>query len=375
MNPIFSAKLLGVTVVGLLALGDRAVWASVPSATQLERAAIALDFQLPSGSTPKTSIGGGVRGSVQFSLPNGGRPRSSIGGGVRGNTQFSLPNGGAPRSSIGGGVRGNTQFSLPNGGRPRSSIGGGVRGDTQFALPSGGAPRSSIGGGVRGDTQFSLPSGGAPRSSVGGGVRGDAQFALPGGGAPRSSVGGGVRGEEIPQLTALVPPTQQGNTISARPTIFAYLPPIGAQEVFFSLQDEEGNSFYHATLSVPAQGGAIAVSLPPDAPELEIGKNYLWYFAPLAPEGILRPDNYAVVGWVTRVEAAADLQASSLSPVELATEYARQGLWYDTLKVLADARQSQPENSTLATEWEDLLKQVGLEAIATQPLAIANSKQ
>jgi hypothetical protein len=332
MNFVFVPKLVGLTVVGLLAFSDRIVNASVASQAISDRAAIALQFQLPNGSTPKTSIGGGVRGGVQFALPGGS-------------------------------------------GAPRTSVGGGVRGETQFTLPSGGAPRTSVGGGVRGDTQFTLPSGGAPRTSVGGGVRGDTQFTLPSNGAPRSSVGGGVRGENLPQLTALVPPTQQGNTISARPTIFVYVPPIGAQEVFFSVQDEEGNSFYHTTLNVPPEGGTMAISLPADAPELEIGKNYLWYFAPLAPGEILRPDNYAVVGWVKRVEAIANLQTSTLSPVELATEYARQGLWYDTLKVLADAQQSQPDNSTFTTEWQDLLKQVGLDAIATQPLAVVISNQ
>ncbi|MDY7013421.1 MAG: DUF928 domain-containing protein [Cyanobacteriota bacterium] len=353
MNRIFFSKLLGVAVIGLFALGDRAAKASVEPQPFSDLDAIALEFNVPDRSAPRSSIGGGVRGRVQFALPGRGGPRSSVGGGVRGNTQFALPGRGRPRSSVGGGVRGETQFALPGRGRPRSSVGGGVRGETQFALPGRGAPDSSVGGGVRGETQF----------------------ALPGRGAPDSSVGGGVRGEDFPQLTALVPPTQQGNTVSSRPTIFVYLPAIGAREVFFSLQDEEGNSFYHTTLSVPSEGGTIAIPLPPDAPELEIGKNYLWYFAPVPPDGILRPDNYAVVGWVTRVEAATERQDSSLSPVELATEYARQGIWYDTLEVLADARQSQPDNSTFSTEWQDLLKQVGLDAIAYQPLASTNHSE
>jgi len=222
---------------------------------------------------------------------------------------------------------------------------------------------------VRANVQFALPSGATPRTSVGGGVRANVQFALPSGATPRTSVGAGVRGEEHPELTTLVPPTKQGHTVSARPTIFVYLPPIGAEEGVLSLQDEEGNPFYKVTVKVPASGGTIAIKLPAEAPELPIGKNYLWYFAPIEPGGMLRPDNYAVVGWVKRVESTVNEQALASSPVELATAYAKAGIWYDTLKVLADAQRSQPDNQTFVKEWGDLLKQVGLEAIASQPLA------
>jgi hypothetical protein len=216
---------------------------------------------------------------------------------------------------------------------------------------------------------LALPSGGsAPRTSVGGGTRGDVQLALPSGGsAPRTSIGGGTRGE-IPPLTALVPPTKHGRTVSAHPTIFAYLPPIGAEEVFFSLQDEEGNSHYYTILKVSPDGGVISITLPSTAPALEIGKNYLWYFAPVEPGGILKPDNYAVTGWIKRVEKTFNEQELASSPVKLATKYAEAGVWYDTLKVLAAAKRSEPNNKSFATEWHDLLKQVGLEKITSQPL-------
>jgi len=259
------------------------------------------------------------------------------------------------------------EFKLPKDAAPRTSVGGGTRGNVQFALPGGSTPRTSVGGGTRGDVQFTLPGGSAPRTSVGGGTRGDVQFTLPATSAPRTSVGGGTRGETIP-LTALLPPTQQGRTVSSHPTIFAYLPPIGAEEVFFSLQDEAGNSHYSATLKVPPDGGVVSVTLPPKTPDLVIDKNYLWYFAPIEPGGVLRPDNYAVTGWVKRVKPTFNEQDLAATPVQLATKYAEAGVWYDTLKVLAAAKRSQPHNKTFATEWHDLLKQVGLEKIASEPL-------
>jgi hypothetical protein len=217
--------------------------------------------------------------------------------------------------------------------------------------------------------QFALPGGAAPQTSIGGGSRGEIQFtAAPDRGAPGSSVGAGSRGEIPAALTALVPPSKYGRTVSARPTLYVYLPPIGAEEVFFSLQDEDGNPYYHSILQVPSNGGVIPVALPPTAPALEMDKNYLWYFAPIEPGGILQPDNYAVTGWVRRVRDEVNEREFSASPVELATRYAEAGIWYDMLEVLVLAKSSEPDNKNFATEWHDLLEQVGLEAISAQPL-------
>ncbi|WP_414577853.1 DUF928 domain-containing protein [Anabaena sp. CCY 9402-a] len=263
------------------------------------------------------------------------------------------------------------EFKPPKDPAPKTSVGGGVRGQVQFGLPGGSAPRTSVGGGTRGNVQFGLPGGSAPRTSVGGGTRGNVQLTLPSGNStPRSSIGGGTRGKTLP-LTALVPPNKQGRTVLARPTVFAYLPPVGAETVFFSLQDEDGNFLYSTMLKVSPDGGVVSITLPLTAPALVMDKNYLWYFAPIEPGGVLRPDNYSVTGWIKRVEPTFNQQELASSPVELATKYAETGVWYDTIKVLVDAKRSQPNNKAFVTEWHDLLKQVGLEDIASQPLTEA----
>ena len=262
------------------------------------------------------------------------------------------------------------EFEPPDDTTPQNSVGSGVRGKVQFSLPSKNTnPKTTVGSGVRGNVQFTLPDNNTnPNTSVGSGVRGNVQFTLPDNNTnPKTTVGSGVRGQEIP-LTGLVPRTKYGRTVSVRPTIFAYLPPIGSQEVFFSIQDEAGNSHYYTMLKVPPTGGVIRIALPESAPELELDNNYLWYFAPIEPDGILRPDNYAVTGWVRRVETDIDQQELVSSPIQLAIEYARKGIWYNTLEVLVEAQHSDPNNKTLSQEWQDLLKQVGLETIASQPI-------
>ncbi len=326
-------------------------------------------FSAPEDATPTTSVGGGIRGNVQFSTPGTAAPRTSVGGGIRGNVQFSNPGSAAPRTSVGGGIRGNVQFSNPGTGAPSTSVGGGIRGNTQFSAPGDAAPQTSVGGGIRGNTQFSAPGDAAPQTSVGGGIRGDVEFGAPGDASPQTSVGGGTRSDSLPELTAVLPTTQQGHTISARPTFFVYLPPTASNQVFFSLQDEQGNAHYQTMLEISGAGGIVSVTLPEDAPPLELGKNYLWFFAPIEPQGILRPDNYGVVGWVKRVEPLTLNQGdAALSPIDRATSYAKAGIWYDTLDILVSAKRLQPQDATLTKEWKELLEQVGLEAISTQPL-------
>ena len=332
MNKLFFQTILKATVIGTITLTANTAQADLipkPEKINLHENLVALQFELPDDSVPQTRIGGGVRGKVQFALPEeASTPNSSIGGGIRGEVQFALPE----------------EASTPN-----SSVGGGVRGEVQFTLPEeASTPNSSVGGGVRGEVQFTLPEQAA---------------------TPNNSVGGGIRGKQIP-LTALLPSTKHGRTVSARPTIFAYLPPIGTEEVFFSIQDEAGNSHYQTMLEVPNQEGVISVTLTDSIPELELGKNYLWYFAPIEPGGILKPDNYAVMGWVTRVEADINQQEFASSAIELATEYASSGIWYDTLEVLVKAQQSDPDNTTFFNEWHDLLEQLELEEIASKPIAI-----
>lgn len=260
------------------------------------------------------------------------------------------------------------QFVPPGSAAPSSSIGGGTRGNVQFTLPGSAAPKTSVGGGTRGNVQFAPPGGAAPANSVGGGSRGDLQFTMPGSAAPANSVGGGSRSTNSPVLTALLPEAKYGYAVSGRPTFFVYVSPTVSQQVFFSLQDEHGNHHYQTWLNIDGRGGVVSVTLPKDAPELEVGKNYMWFFAPIATHSILTPDNPGVMGWVKRVTPPVGNPVATVSTIELATQYAKQGIWYDTLAMLASAQKTDPKNEILAKEWKELLEQVELDAVSTQPI-------
>jgi len=275
------------------------------------------------------------------------------------NQEFSLP------------LNVSINFNPPNDDVPKGTTGGGTRGQVRFSA-GGSAPKSSEGGGTRGNISFTPPGKSAPNNSEGGATRGEVTFMPASKSSPSNSSSGGTRdainsGENISHsnniLIPLIPETNYGQTVSARPTIFVYVPEMSTRQVFFSLQDEYRNTIYQTKLEVSGQEGIVSFTLPPEAPELEVGKNYVWFFAPLEPNGTLKPDNYGVSAWIKRVEIPTGGRVNS-DPIKQATLYASSGIWYDTLSILRSAQKAQPNNITFNTEWKELLEQVGLKKIA-----------
>lgn len=260
------------------------------------------------------------------------------------------------------------QFNPPDDTAPTDTTGGGIRGNIRFLAPGDTAPNTSSGGGIRGNVQFLPPEDATPDTSSGGGIRGEVGFLPPGDAAPDHYMGSGTRRAELTEIVPLLPPAKYGRTIEAHPTLLVYVPPTqNPQKVFFSVQDENRQNLYQTTLELSGEGGIIRITLPESAPELEVGKTYAWFLAPVPSEGFLRPDNYGVVGWVKRVEPPVEMAAAS-NAIERAMAYGASGVWYDTLNLVAAAQQEQPHNPTLVSEWQDLLEQVGLEAVAAQPV-------
>jgi hypothetical protein len=128
-----------------------------------------------------------------------------------------------------------------------------------------------------------------------------------------------LSGELDPGFTVLLPEgTHIGRTTVGHPTLFVYVPATEATQALFSLQDEAGDSHYFTTIELTGEAGIVSLTLPKDAPTLEVGQNYLSFFVPIAPGGTLRPDSHTVTAWIKRVAPnAADY--GSLAPLDKAT--------------------------------------------------------
>ena len=199
-------------------------------------------------------------------------------------------------------------------------------------------------------------------------------FQPPEQGVPGRREGGGTRGLVCPTaITALIPQSTMGKTISAKPTFFYYLPVALDKTVQFELADENDKTVYKKSFRmVTSRAGIVSVSLDSDgnSPALKVGKNYQWYFTiKCNPKSYT--DDVLVSGWINRTVLAPTVKTQlDRSPDRRAklSIFAQQGLWYEYLATLAQLRIESPSDASLALKWSEVLSSVELGKIAREPL-------
>lgn len=190
-------------------------------------------------------------------------------------------------------------------------------------------------------------------------------------GGPRSTAGGGVRGngnesciEGESPLTALIPTHDIVKTVTPNPEFFMYVPKNSADSGEFVIVDENGNDVYLSTFELSEAPGVVKLSLPADT-DLEMGKVYGWQFS-LICDPLDRQVDVFVQGQIQPTELTEEMQTQldQAQPLDQVQLYVDQSLWNEAVSLLAQFRNSNP------TEWQGLLKYVGLESIASEPLPI-----
>jgi len=208
------------------------------------------------------------------------------------------------------------------------------------------------------------------------------EFKLPRRGIPGRREGAGTRGPSCTppnstNLTVLLPQTSLGLTTAEYPEFFWFVPQTRAQSMKFSLfrgtlQEPTQQLIYENTLEVPAQPGIVSLKLPNTAqvPPLIMGQDYYWSVTLLCNPN--EPaQNIQAEGWVQRIPIDFTLarQLATANPSDRPALYAQNGIWFDTLSTLATLRCTNATNSAPTQNWTNLLKSVGLDAIADQPLS------
>lgn len=191
-------------------------------------------------------------------------------------------------------------------------------------------------------------------------------------GGPRSTAGGGVRGngndsciEGESSLTPLIPnPGLVVKTITTNPEFFMYVPKNTADSGEFVIVDENGNDVYLSTFELSEAPGMVKVSLPANT-DLEIGQVYDWQFS-LICDPLDRQADVFVQGQIQPTELTEEMQTQldQAQPLDQVQLYVDESLWNEAVSLLAQFRNSNP------TEWQGLLKYVGLESIASETLPI-----
>lgn len=198
-------------------------------------------------------------------------------------------------------------------------------------------------------------------------------------GAPSNSVGGAVRTNSClsgPRtLTALAQADKLGLTTAEYPALFFYIPQSSANtKVELALLDKNDKQIGKTTVDAPSiTPGIVRFSLSDieSLPPLEVGKDYHWYLSMIC-NSQNRSANVFVHGWVRRIELDPVLanELKTLTPRDRASLYAVDGIWYDTLTALYEARRASPEDSSLADDWASVLESESTELgkVAKEPL-------
>jgi len=170
----------------------------------------------------------------------------------------------------------------------------------------------------------------------------------------------------------LLPTTEPILTAARYPTFFVDLPKSSAKEAELRLlNNNKDRIIYETTVTLPSRSGIVSFSLPANGtlPPLEVGKSYYWELAVICdPDD--RSGDVLLDGLVQRVELNPSLanKLRKAPPREHPAIYAETGIWYDALTSLAKLRRSSPNDSTIAADWTELLKSVGLDAAAQKTL-------
>lgn len=204
-------------------------------------------------------------------------------------------------------------------------------------------------------------------------------------GSPGRREGGGTRGPCIrhsvnDKVMALVPVNGFGTTTAEYPTVSVYLPPLSLEtepEIEFVLKTPQQTEIYKTKFKINQGVGIMSFSLPntSNLPALELNKNYFWSVTLICnPEDVNLGDlsgNKVVSGVIRRVTPNANVQqelATAESLRDRVIIYAKAGIWYDALSNLAEMRRRNPNDPIVVSDWQQLLKSVGMEKLAQEPI-------
>jgi hypothetical protein len=167
-----------------------------------------------------------------------------------------------------------------------------------------------------------------------------------------------------PILTALSPTTKPGLTLAERPTFLVYVPKTSAKTAEFSLRNQNGSGVYRTTLTLTNTPDIVSISLPSNAPALEIKKRYMWSFAVICNPSDRVEDQF-VTGTVQRTE----LEPTRLRQIEQAplkqrvSLYQKADIWYDAFAILFEARRTQPNDPSISAAWREFLQFGGVDGM------------
>jgi hypothetical protein len=154
-------------------------------------------------------------------------------------------------------------------------------------------------------------------------------------------------------------------TTREHPTFLFYVPyasdEVRVGEFSLLVGPEEKTRLYKTRFTLPQTPGIVSITLP-SAPEyaLEEGQYYHWYLKLYCQTNTSSQPSVDVNGWVQRVALTPERESQ--------INAAAPDVWYDASANLALSLRVSPQDARLRNDWLNLLKSIGLEDLAQEPL-------
>jgi hypothetical protein len=152
-------------------------------------------------------------------------------------------------------------------------------------------------------------------------------------------------------------------TVSGQPQFFIYIPPTQAKFAQFILREENGKDIDIQEIPITVSDRIININVS-DQVNLENDKKYIWEVSLVCSPMFINTSNHTK-GFIERVslngEAKNELSANP-DTLKKAEIFAHQGVWQDTLSLVASMKELQPQ------QWKELLISVGLDDLIDKEL-------
>ncbi|AFY41712.1 DUF928 domain-containing protein [Nostoc sp. PCC 7107] len=183
-----------------------------------------------------------------------------------------------------------------------------------------------------------------------------------------------LRGRGKNHLTVLVPENNPILTTVEQPKLFFYLPKTAKTSVLgfeFFVEDAAQKVIYQKKYKVNQKPGIFSLNLPANKNQrlLEVSQEYNWYLTVICNRAD-RSLDLVVGGIIKQIVPDKELtnKLKKALPRERAALYAANGIWYDSLAILAQLRRQRPNDAALQRDWQSLLESVKLANIVPEPL-------
>ncbi len=186
-------------------------------------------------------------------------------------------------------------------------------------------------------------------------------------GAPAARIGGGTRGIGSSTLELVVlAPDHTGLTTKEQPTLYWYVSePVSAQLEVTLINDENIDPELEQIVITTTKAGIQSFDLSQTKAKLTLDVEYRWFVSVIADEN-QRSNDIVASGTIQRIKPGTALKKKidNATKNTLASAYAEEGIWYDTIDELSRMIKKSPDNFQLITQRSALLEQVGLQAAA-----------